>query len=1163
MIVGSAYSDQANFENATKILVNEQHGTTSLPPYLQRWTNQSASVVNFDSSQLINNLKKGYVAVVHTDYSDSDWGHWMTVLDYNQDSGEIYISNPWENAYPSGWSSVSVFENEHADKIFYISSDGASVNYNGASVTTLDNFLFIGDSRTDAIESELEELGNGITAIGITSSTQDDWDKVIEKGSGTILGENVNLPSKSEVKGISVSLGANDITDVRKMEDVLEKLLTIYPDTPIFVNSVFYMGSGYSYNGKLLADEMNSNIDKFNEKIKELCNDDSNLIYIDVTKDLHENNYLKSNCKIDEIHLNDKGNEILVENIKNAILGSGLISSSNTSSINMSRNIVKKEKGGYKIDIDLDEEVEIMLEMLEGVDFDIGHYLKGSKQKEILKNMLKAAIVTQYPDLREAKAIANDDDIKDPKEVQGCVRFKRYTDAGTENSFVKASLSKYTDSKDDGRYLEYRPYEEFMELVNNTDASAMNYFSMDSSNNIIVAGWETMEVDFQAPTHEGCGCGYDANPEAFIGNAEPREQEYTKLTTKSVNYLEQVSGYDMPFSLLWTLLVYSNDQDFINDLALLVIDTDIVFGCYDLTKVNRKTQKIKYTGEETEEIYIYVEDNSKKETNRTVETREISVTHKFELTEVDTLTTDNVSLKLNHADTWAAEYNREYKQEQGKTETTTSDPIIDDEDITVSQDWYQKTDEGYSGDRKPENEKLAQDVDETINTESNKALLENLDKGTKEANEYNKKFEYRYKALNKVINEKEFDSDVKEILKNKDIQNLMINIILDKTASVDDIKNIFNKENDLVVKIVEQVTNDERRTKDILEGRKSLLPSAVDQVVNEADMYNKVTKNGKDTERNKTYNASITSVQIAEYKKIINKEETVTEETTETKLNEIPNNNNVRWKNDINKNENSFVKLLYDSKKARSNLKILDSWLFESMEETAAIADLVDLIKFLFQCTYNQDYGIDPEGKELKNLFDPKYFETVSSSESSNGKYSTDLEKFIFGGEGGDQYIKGDIYIVYDIGDGCLNIGHGVVIGYSDGTPWYPDVIPNPHVGQEISKETYDKVYELKMKQFTDALDSSLAKYGVTLKQHQYDAMVSFLYNTGYGNSDVIVRAYKNGGEQGLWAEMKQYINPPPYTFGLMRRRAEEYELFTTGDYNYDPIYDGGRVKYY
>lgn len=1150
IIIGSGYTEKATIQDgANKLNSDTYRGGTSFSGFLSDYSGQSVTRSGISSKEELKNvLSNGSVAVIH-DYGYSSAGHYMAVLDINEDKTEVYISNPdvygtGADGIHQGWNSIDdVYNVIEKNEIYFVTNDGAAVNYSGSVVTTLDNFLFIGDSRTYAIESDLKKLGNNITAKGVSSSKPSDWKQVTKTGSGTVLGTSVTLPSKSGVKGISVALGVNATGETSAMKEVLNNLLERYPDTPIFVNSVFYVGSGYSYGILLDANKMNSNIDKFNKEIKEFCSSDSNLIYIDITKDLYESNYLKASYTGDDLHLNTSGNEKLVENIKNAILGSGRVTSS-SSGVNMSRNIVPNDRKGYKIDIDLDEEVELMLERLREEGFKLERYLEKFYQKKHLKNYLKAAIVTQYPDLRSAKEIAEDKEIEDPTEVQGCIKVKRYTDGETE-AFAGNSLSNPKDSEDDATYLSYKPYDEFTDLISSGDKSALNYFSLDSNNNMVVAGWETLDISVTVEQLSGF-----PSPEPI---PEPRAEEYSKLIEKKVDYINQVSNYTVPFSFLWSLLVYGNDEKFVNDFAQLVIDTEIVLGCYDATTIQAPTYTYTYTKEykinNTARVGEYSPTEGKSPATAGSET---VIENEYQVTEKHTLKTDNPSLKVKYANTWTAIYNNEYKVVNKKEESTKDTVSFDDEQIssTIDYKYDEETDDVVNGD-----EALQKDIDSKI---------EELSKVTSEYN--HKNFAFRYEKLNKSLNERYYYTEEQggcyKLLHEEDVQNYLINMIITENSK-EYISNTF-KNNDTITRLAKKIS-----ATDYVSVQDDAAACA-NRIVEELEinnLKNELTKNGSDTRPNKTYSSEVTSVITEQTITKVDQTETLETDTTKAEVQEVTSgtNKNVTMKIDKNSNENSFVKLLYYSKRARSNFKTIDSWFFKSMENTAAIADMVDLVKYLFNEVYNGNTKYTEEQiNEFLNLFDPESFGSTSDSDYSNGKASTDLMSFLAKAEGGDSYINGDSYIVFSTEsvDGCLNIGHGVVVAQY-GKAWYPDILPSPYAGQIVSKEIYEKLFNEVIKSKTSNLDAALARYGVTLNQCQYDAMVSYCYNCGE-DLNLLISTYKNEGEKGLWREWQKYCwANGVQLLGLKRRRSEEYELFIKGDYDYNPVYDGNRVKYY
>ena len=1269
--------------DVTPVAINSKYyGGYIVGAEISSITGASTNFETMNIDKFKQHLLSGGTAIVYSHNSKFTGSeHYMAIIDISSDGNEVYLSNP-NSAGPNGWMDTNDTLNRMVSAM-YVNAGGGSGSY-GTGITSLDNFLFIGDSRYASIDAQITALGNNIKNQGVGSARIDEWLKVANNGgTGTVQSTNVNITGK--YSGISIQLGANSVLNnvnnaTKDMKDFLTKLKELHPGTPIFVNSCLSVNanatsSGYTWNVTTMKDCIKS----FDNNISSFCSSTSDIYFVDISKGLEdENGFVKLEYESDGLHCNSKGAAIFAQNIKDEILNCSASTGSTTGysignlTSNISQYIKPNDRGGYKIDIDLDEKVDEMLALLkEAGNNDVNNFMKNTNQKDLLKAMLKAELVTQFPDLRSASEISasttdeiNLQSIKEnlpeiinkldlitvssvvPTEEQ--IDFKEfetvddlnaeleqrfkdiegetsqdsektiftYSEQGkkfrleitgtsynlyeiidngdtqaveeyvfnslknkavqekirkiissntitrevvkeqfytTLNSVSRSrgynvdqmvslyfsyiekilngltaqnsglldwlksrivnnmpedelqgvirikrkSINTTTGKEETPIYLSYIPYDEFTKKCNNGDKTVLDHFTINSSGGVIVAQWETKS--------------YSQNDISSIKDAEDLIKKYQSLITASssytitpsspISYLSQIYQHTMPFDLLWTLLIYGGSPDFIYDLTNLIYDTEITITALD--KISQTSQTFtKNIGKSDKSVNqgTSSEGGTKQQENKSSSEKTITYT-------IYT-TTCTSQLKVSYINSWIATYiNNNEVLEEPETEDSSEHVHNTDEET----DWEQTGTEALSEDD-------AFWIILTGNVKDAVAGYNNSGIGS-----------FVLGRAKKIISE------------NEEIINAYIEHLLDEKVVVypsDKLKGVTrntsytltqldNRTNKAIEEIIQSIASTQTRNQ---------IKDAIEKVL--IGIYQKVN-----------WDPSVSSGNTTKYTKIDNVETDVNTKTTIYKFSST--SGQIISKTDPNSTEDNFVTLLNKNGGAKGSFRSIDDWLFESIEKNRILCDKLDLIKYLFGIVFNRTYTID-ESFSFE-MFDPEKIQ-IASSGGMNGKVSTNLEEFLITMEGGDQYIKGDSYIVYDIGDGCLNIGHGIVVGSSNGTPWYPDILPSIYAGQIVSKEIYDKIYEKVMKVFTDSLDASLAKYNVTLKQYQYDAMISFLYNCGSGKSDIIVLAYKNGGDQGYWNETSQYINKgSAFEYGLRRRRAEEYELFTTGDYNYDP----------
>lgn len=217
---------------------------------------------------------------------------------------------------------------------------------------------------------------------------------------------------------------------------------------------------------------------------------------------------------------------------------------------------------------------------------------KTLQTSETLKLMIKAQLVTQYPDLRNKdyirKAVGTD-------ELQGCIKFIR-------NRYDKALTLEYIPlgkEDDEGETTLYG-------LINKANKKTadqelgdgytgkdkvFNYFSLDTSGNLIIV--EEERTDTKAATADYI-VGYaeeevsEEDYKSYVWSdrnnskiVQVRWKPQWKYKIKTINYSTAVSRYTMPFEYLWAFLVCGRDEQFIRDFANYVLDSEIDIGIYD------------------------------------------------------------------------------------------------------------------------------------------------------------------------------------------------------------------------------------------------------------------------------------------------------------------------------------------------------------------------------------------------------------------------------------------------------------------------------------------------------------------------------------------------------------------------------------------------------
>lgn len=134
----------------------------------------------------------------------------------------------------------------------------------------------------------------------------------------------------------------------------------------------------------------------------------------------------------------------------------------------------------------------------------------------------------------------------------------------------------------------------------------------------------------------------------------------------------------------------------------------------------------------------------------------------------------------------------------------------------------------------------------------------------------------------------------------------------------------------------------------------------------------------------------------------------------------------------------------------------------------------------------------------------------------------------------------------YELNDGGLTVGYGHYVPHATAKK------QGIKKGDKITREQAREYLKQDIKRFVDGTNNQLKHYGFDVNQNQFDALVSYAFNRGLGNSKAtngLRQLFKNSksvdeiGKNLLvyWGTNKHYKN------GLMNRRNAEKKLFEKG----------------
>lgn len=173
--------------------------------------------------------------------------------------------------------------------------------------STLNDFLFIGDSFTARMENTIKSKNNTVYVHAQGGSRPSYWlDKVDE------------MPDKDSIDSISLLIGVNGVTNSKNITDtkaLINQLIVKYPDKKIYVQQIFPVGENFTDGNPITH---NKAIEEYNKALVKFCSTKSNIKIIDARKDFINNKgYL--NKTSDGLHIDKSDENKFYNNIFNAI----------------------------------------------------------------------------------------------------------------------------------------------------------------------------------------------------------------------------------------------------------------------------------------------------------------------------------------------------------------------------------------------------------------------------------------------------------------------------------------------------------------------------------------------------------------------------------------------------------------------------------------------------------------------------------------------------------------------------------------------------------------------------------------------------------------------------------------------------------------------------
>ena len=237
------------------------------------------------------------------------------------------------------------------------------------------------------------------------------------------------------------------------------------------------------------------------------------------------------------------------------------------------------------------------------------------------------------------------------------------------------------------------------------------------------------------------------------------------------------------------------------------------------------------------------------------------------------------------------------------------------------------------------------------------------------------------------------------------------------------------------------------------------------------------------------------------------------------------------------------------TEEAGSNLVSGADMLFFLLQKDPKLQNMELIMRYALYLYSGKDYGVtslDASIFEIKDFKDVGVIEGSAIAEVIRSFENDSLRLYMDGTSSDynavEEYVTQDkkqYKMYYTKGDQCLNFSYGIMVRDKEGNLYYTDYFKDEGIdlkslvaqydaGQEVKVdvEIIDRIYLKDLNNIKNSLKEIFADKGVSIKEHQIDALVNVSYQ--YGNcgqtisgDENIVELYKKYYEKGKKEEFK------------------------------------------